>query len=157
MPKAGWLSVAGAVELLAGNVSGAAQIFREGYAIVEDGAHERLRAQFASMLAFLLAGEGDPDGARPYARVCERADAIDPESFARLRAAQALVTGEDSLAEEAVGVADESDDLNLQAGMRLTLGRVRNDGDEIARAVRLFERKGNVAAASAAGLWSLQP
>jgi hypothetical protein len=90
-----------------------------------------------------------------------RAHAIDDESLARLRAAQALVVAEESsalaLVDEAVAVAETGDDLNLQAAMRLVRARVVHDPEEAARARALYERKGNVAAAAATGLWSLQP
>jgi hypothetical protein len=39
--------------------------------------------------------------------------------------------------------------------MRLTLAQVVGDTDEAMSARRLFEAKGNVAAAAAAGVWSV--
>jgi class 3 adenylate cyclase/tetratricopeptide (TPR) repeat protein len=160
LPKAGWLTVAAWGEALAGDPAAAAAMFRDAYAIVDAGGHESPRVQIAADLAFLLAVAREPAQARSFARVCESAKTIDPESLARLRATQALLDRErgsaERLAREAVAIAEESDNLNLQGAMRLTLARVRRDGDELAHAVQLFEQKGNVAAASSAGLWSLQ-
>jgi hypothetical protein len=55
-----------------------------------------------------------------------------------------------------VDAAARTDDLNLQAAMRLVLARVVGDPAEAAEALRLYEAKGNAAAAVATGLWSLQ-
>jgi len=151
LPKVGWAWVAGAVEALAGDQARAAQIFQEGYAVVDSGGHERLRDQLAAQLAYILADHDEHAAARLYARVCERARSIDRDSLARLRATQALLAAgcdeAEGLAREAVAIAEESDDLNLQASMHLTLARVA-DPDGRARAVQLFERKGNVAGVS---------
>jgi hypothetical protein len=157
----GWMQVAAETELLAGDPGAARRLYRSAYELVAGGGHESLCTQLASMLALLLARERDGDGARPFVRACARSRALDEESLARLRAAQALLVAEESgalaLADEAVAIADAGDDLNLQAAMRLVRARVGHDSEEAARARRLYERKGNLAAAAATGLWSLQP
>jgi hypothetical protein len=56
-----------------------------------------------------------------------------------------------------VAAADCTDNLNLQGEMRLTLARVSADSAFALEARRLFEAKGNLVAAAATGLWSLQP
>jgi hypothetical protein len=60
------------------------------------------------------------------------------------------------LARSALTAAGQTDNPNLQAAMHLTLARVTGDPGEVAAARRLYESKGNIAAAAAAGLWSLQ-
>jgi class 3 adenylate cyclase/tetratricopeptide (TPR) repeat protein len=153
LPKVGWTALAAATEALAGDPAAARRIYELGYAAVADGSHESLRVRHAALLAFFLASEQDLDDARLLARVCERARTIDRESLARLRATQSLLVahGEAArLSREAVAIADEGDDLNLRAAMRLTLARVTRDDREVDEALRLFEEKGNVAAVHAA-------
>ncbi|HET8528256.1 MAG TPA: adenylate/guanylate cyclase domain-containing protein [Gaiellaceae bacterium] len=161
LPHVGWMQVSAETELLAGDSSAAQRLFRSAYELVDDGGHDSLATKFASMLALALARDGEADAARTFARVCARAHAIDAESLARLRAAQALLVAEAgsslALADEAVEIADAGDDLTLQAAMRLVRARVAHDPEEAARARELYERKGNLAAAASTGLWSLQP
>ena len=119
------------------------------------GGYESLRTYQAGLLAFLLAGEGDSPEAQRFVRVSAQGSTAGAhDTAARLRAAQALLV-EDRLdaarlAREAVQLAEGTDDLNLQAAMRLTLARITGDADEAAEALRLYEAKGNTAAAAAA-------
>jgi class 3 adenylate cyclase/tetratricopeptide (TPR) repeat protein len=161
LPKVGWTEVVASVELLAGDPAAAADALRRGYAVLDAGGFDSLRAHFAAVIALVLAGEGDTAGARSFIRVCESWDGtLDRDTTARLRAAQALLVSEpldaERLAREAVDAAARTDDLNLQAAMRLVLARVVGDPAEAAEALRLYEAKGNAAAAVATGLWSLQ-
>jgi hypothetical protein len=161
LSRVGWTEVVATVELLAGETAAAVNVLRSGYAVLDAGGFDSLRGAYAALLAFLLASHGDVVEARTFVRVAEASEGIlDPDATARLRAAQALLVSEardaDRLAREAVAAAERTDDLNLQAAMRLTLARVVGDTDEAASARRLFEAKGNVAAAAATGVWSLQ-
>ena len=159
--KVGWTEIVASVELLAGDPAAAAEALQRGYAVLDAGGFDSLRARFAALLAFVLAGQGDKAAARNFVGVCESwSGLLDLDTTARLRAAQALIAAgpldAKRLAREAVDAATRTDDLNLQAAMRLVLARVAGDPAEAAEARRLFEAKGNVAAAAASGLWSLQ-
>jgi tetratricopeptide (TPR) repeat protein len=160
LSRVGWTEVVASVELLAGDTAAAVEVLRSGYAVLDAGGYDSLRGAYAALLAFLLASHGDAADARMFAHVAEASEGIlDPDAKARLRAAQALLVTEpgaaDRLAREAVAAAELTDDLNLQATMRLTLARLAGDADEAMSAQRLFEAKGNVAAAAAAGVWSV--
>ena len=148
------------MELLAGDAATAVRALREGYAVLDAGGFDSVRAHYAALLAFLLASDGDAAEARSFIRICESSSGtLDLDTTARLRAAQALLVSEpldaERLARDAVSTAARTDDLNLQAAMRLVLARLAGDPAEAAEARRLFEAKGNVAAAAATGLWSL--
>ncbi len=158
--RAGWTEIVGGVELLAGNAAAAIRALRSGYEILDAGGLESLRAYHAALLAFVLANARQTAAARPFVRVCELFEGtLDHDAAARLRAAQAALAagtpGAAGLAREAVAAAEPTDNLNLQAEVRLVLARVLDDADEAAAARALFEAKGNVAAAAATGLWSL--
>jgi class 3 adenylate cyclase len=155
LPWAGWTVVAGSIELLAGDPAAAATVIRSGHDLLNDGGHESLRAHQAGLLAFLLAAEGEPVEAQRFVAACSPGSIVGAhDTAARLRAAQALLVGHrldaERLAREAVALSERTDDLNLQASMRLTLARITGDAEEAARARRLYEAKGNVAAAAAA-------
>ncbi|MEN3343360.1 MAG: hypothetical protein V7644_2764 [Actinomycetota bacterium] len=161
LPRVGWTEVVSAIELLAGDPAAAMQALADGYKVLDAGGLDSLRTYYAALLAFVLAEQGETAAAHRFARVCERAEgAADHDTTARLRAAQALLVSErhdgERLAREAAAAADRTDNLNLRAEVRLTLARVLGDPAEAAEARRLFEAKGNVAAAAAAGVWSLQ-
>ena len=159
--KVGWTEIVASVELLAGDPAAATEALRSGYAVLDAGGFDSLRAHFAAVLALVLASKGDAAGARNFVGICESwSGPLDLDTTARLRAAQALIVSgpvdAKRLAREAVEAATRTDDLNLQAAMRLVLARLAGDPAEAAEARRLFEAKGNVAAAAATELWSLQ-
>jgi class 3 adenylate cyclase/tetratricopeptide (TPR) repeat protein len=161
LPRVGWTEVVASVELLAGDPGAAVAALRSGYEFLDVGGLDNLRTYQASLLAFLLASENDTIAARIFIRVCESSGRpLDQDTTARLRAAQALLVSEPHdaarLAHDALAAAEQTDNPNLQAAMHLTVARVTGDPGEVAAARRLFESKGNVAAATAAGLWSLQ-
>jgi class 3 adenylate cyclase/DNA-binding SARP family transcriptional activator len=161
LPKVGWTEVVASVELLAGDAAAAVRALRSGYAVLDSGGFDSLRTHFAALLAFVLATEGDVAGARSFVHICEGSSGtLGLDTTARLRAAQAVLESEpvdaERLAREAVAAAAQTDDLNLQAAMRLVLARLAGDPAEAAEARRLFDAKGNVAAAAATGLWSYQ-
>jgi class 3 adenylate cyclase/tetratricopeptide (TPR) repeat protein len=161
MSRVGLTDVVAFVESLAGDAAEAVRVLRSGYAVLDAGGFEGLRGTYAALLAFLLAGTGDAVEAHAFVAVAEAsADILDPDATARLRAAQALLTSDprdaDRLAREAVAAAERTDDLNLQARMRLTLARVAGDPLEAAAARHLFATKGNIAAVATMGVGSHQ-
>jgi class 3 adenylate cyclase len=161
LPRVGWTEIVGSVEALAGNSHAAAESLRSGYAVVDVGGQDNLRTRFATLLAFQFADAGEAASARTFVHIAEAATApLDDDSTARLRAAQALLAAgtadAERLARDAVAASERTDNVNLQAAMHLTLARVVGDPAEASTARELFEAKGNVAAAAATGLWSLQ-
>jgi hypothetical protein len=162
LPRVGWTEIVASVEELAGDANAAATALWSGYGVVDAGGQDSLRARFATLLAFLLASEGDIASARPLARAAETAKVpLDADSTARLRAAQALLVSDpidaERLARRAVTVAELTDNLNLQGSMRLTLARVTGEPSHSDEAKRLFEAKGNIVSGATTGLWSLRP
>jgi class 3 adenylate cyclase/tetratricopeptide (TPR) repeat protein len=159
LPRVGWTEVVALVELLAGDPAAAIDALQSGYDVLDAGGFDNLRTFQAALLAFVLASDGQAAAAREFCRIADTAP--DDDSKARLRAAQALLASAEGdaerLAREAVAFAERTDDLNLQANVRLTLARVLGDQAEAEAARRLFEVKGNVAAAAGTGLWSLKP
>jgi DNA-binding SARP family transcriptional activator len=161
LPRVGWTEVVAEVELLAGNATAAIAALRSANAVLDGGGLEGLRTYHAALLAFVLANARQTAAARPFVRICELFEGtLDHDATARLRAARAeLAAGTpaaEGLAREAVAAAGRTDNLNLQAEMRLVLARVLGDANEAAAARALFEAKGNVAAATATGLSSSQ-
>jgi tetratricopeptide (TPR) repeat protein len=162
LPRVGWTQIVAAVEALAGDSEAAFRALREGYAVLDSGGLDSLRTSHAALLAFALASADEIAAARPYARVCETFDGtLDPDTIARLRAAQAQFVDEtidaERLAREAIEATQGTDNLNLQAEMRLVLARVLDDPAEAAAARALFEAKGNIVSAATTGLWSRRP
>jgi class 3 adenylate cyclase len=162
LPKVGWTQIVATVEFLAGDPAEAFRALREGYAVLDAGGLDSLRTSHAALLAFALAGEQETAAARSFAKVCESFDGtLDPDSFARLRAAQAQLVSEtadaERLAREAIAATSGTDNLNLQAEMHLALARVLGDPAEAETARKLFEAKGNLVSAATTGLWSLRP
>jgi tetratricopeptide (TPR) repeat protein len=162
MSRVGWTEVVAFVELLAGDAAAAVKELRGGYAVLDAGGFDGLRGTYAALLAFLLAGAGDAVEAQGFVEVAEAFEhLLDPDATARLRAAQALLASDsrdaDRLGREAVAAAERTDDLNLQARMRLMLARVTGDASEEAAARHLFATKGNLAAVATTGVGSPQP
>ena len=157
LPWVGWKMMVAWVEQLSGDTGAAIEALRESYEVLEAGGYDSHRGFYAALLAFLLAGEGRVEEARTYLDASRHdEDALDGAALARLRAAQALVTADPAgalaAARDAVALAHESDDLNLQAEMHEVLARVGGDPGELAEARRLYEQKGNRTAAAALAL-----
>ncbi|MBV8257306.1 MAG: AAA family ATPase [Actinobacteria bacterium] len=147
LPRAGWTGVAALVERLGGDPDAAVETLLEGHALLEG--YDRALAYHAASLALLLASEGRGDDAAPHAAAARaRLDHADAPTSARLHAAEALLSADRELARQAVEHASRTDDLNLQAEARLVHARVCGDPESAADARRLYEAKGNRAAAA---------
>ena len=162
MSRVGWTEVVAFVESLAGDAAAAVSVLRSGYDVLDAGGFDGLRGTYAAVLAFLLAGVGDAGEAYAFVGIAEASEhLLDPDATARLRAAQALLASDshdaNRLAREAVAAAERTDDLNLQATMRLTFARVTGEAVEEAAARHLFAAKGNIAAVATMGVGSRQP
>jgi DNA-binding SARP family transcriptional activator/tetratricopeptide (TPR) repeat protein len=155
--------VLGEVELLAGNASLSARILRELCDRLDKAKDFSHLASRASDLAEALAEQGLFDEADVWTRVAETRAAIDDLKAqmmwrpirARVHARRGELAIAEELAREAVALADATDDLNRRAKMQRDLGDVlrlagnaRAAASTFARALELYEQKGNLAGAS---------
>jgi class 3 adenylate cyclase len=155
---------AAAVELLAGRPDTAETRLADAYRALERLGETGERSNVAADLAHaLLAQERDAEAAR-YADTC-RSLAAREDLYAQVRwrgakarvlAGQGRDTEADRLAREAVALAERTDMLNLRAAALLDLaateragGRPDDGSAATRRALALYERKGNLAAAAA--------
>ena len=144
---AGWGEIVALVERLAGDHAAAVAALRRSYELVDLGGHAGYRTMCAARLAFNLAEHGDAAGARSFIKLCGGTQqALDVQSTAEVRAAQALLLQDSRLAKEAVDLAEGTDDVNLRASMHLTLARVTGDPAPLEIARALYAAKGNIAA-----------
>jgi hypothetical protein len=145
------------VELLAGDPVAAERSLRSGYEALEAMGDRAFLSTTAAFLGQALVAQGRPAEAEEMSVVSAELAAGDDlltQSMWRGVRAQALASRGDAreaerLAREAIALAQGTDFLNLQADARADLALVLR-GDEaraaMARAVALYERKGNAAA-----------
>jgi class 3 adenylate cyclase/tetratricopeptide (TPR) repeat protein len=163
---AGFSLVSADVELLAGDPVAAEQRLRRGYRALESLGERRVLATVASRLAKTVYLQGRYDEAEHLAKTSEHlagtGDIASQIEWRSVRAKLVARRGEldrgERLAREALRLAEQTDDLGSQATVLVDLAEVlRSAGrteDAIAlldRATQLFEEKGNVVAARAAG------
>jgi len=152
-------------ELLAGDLDAAEATLREQCEFFERAHHRAVLSVRAAKLAETLYRQGRFDDAWHWATVSQANGASDDQSFqllvlpveAKLRARQGGLTEARRLAEEAVQLGKSTDGLNQIASAKLALAEVLRIGEldaeadcVIVEAIELFERKGNVVAASQA-------
>jgi tetratricopeptide (TPR) repeat protein len=163
-----WVSqvhAAGAKEL-AGDREGAERDLKAMWLHCRDalGGAPDLRAMHAAYrLAYLYCDEGRWDDAEEYLAFCSGFPALEdatvasyrPAAAARLAAHRGDFVSATALADQAVEAADATDMLNMRALVWLALaevrrvsGRAAEADDAVATALELYERKGNVAAAT---------
>ena len=152
----------GEISLLAGDAGAAERDLGRAVELLEQASLFPDLATAASLLADLYVDEGRLDAADSLS---SRAEAWLPKDqpiqHARWRAVRARVQARQgsgaalALAEQAVGLADETDFVELQGDCLVALADVlkavgRNDdaGPALERAIRLYERKGNVVLAA---------
>jgi len=153
------------VHVLAGDAAAAARSLRAACETMESIGEQGLLSTFAALLGDALVTLGDAEEARRYIRVSEEsALAEDVLSQVLWRVARARLLARDGetgaatvLADEAVALASQTDDLNLTADAYACLGSVLAEGGDAARAadayasaVELYEQKGNVVSAGRA-------
>jgi tetratricopeptide (TPR) repeat protein len=150
-------------EQLAGDLDAAARHLRRGYEMLQTAGDASTARNIGYELAHLLCIQQRYDDAESVASV-ERATLQEGDVMTRIvgyatEARLAAVRGEQGeatrLAEQAVGLASKTDALNFHAGALLcrsdilaASGREAEASEARGRAVALYERKGNVAAAS---------
>jgi class 3 adenylate cyclase/tetratricopeptide (TPR) repeat protein len=155
----------GLVEMLAGDLSAAAQELRRGVELLEGMGERAYLSTLGAMLADVLELVDKDDEAGRFARTSEEAsDPDDIDSQARWRAVKAKLLAKqgrleeaETLARQAVHLAAPTDVLNLYGHCYLALGAVLQASGRqteasraFAEAVRAFDHKGNLAAASQA-------
>jgi ATP/maltotriose-dependent transcriptional regulator MalT len=162
---AGFSLVSCDVELLAGNPVAAERKLRRGYSVLEELGERRVLSLVASRLAMTIYVQGRYDEAEQLVHVSEQlagggviqAQIENGMIGAKLAARRGDLDRAESLAREAVQLARQTDDISGQGAALLELAAIlrRGHSDEAtmvaARARDLFEQKGNVVAARAAG------
>jgi class 3 adenylate cyclase/tetratricopeptide (TPR) repeat protein len=154
-------------ELLAGDLAAAESLLMPAYERLQAIGETAILSSVAASLALVAVRRGRHEDAERLAAVAEEAAAEDDVAalaVARSARAEALAarqagsTEAESLARDAVGLADATDELNLQGqtlGSLATVLRQAGRTEEAAAAARAgaerFARKGNVAAAAASG------
>ncbi len=154
---------AGVVELLAGDSGAAASFFRTACDTMERIGERGNLSTYAALLARALVDEGEDAEADHYAQLSQETALAEDvlsqvlwrEARARLLCRSGEVDSARALAEEAVTLAEQTDDLNLIGSAHAALGAVLAAADDVAgatvaydRACELFERKGNVTSAA---------
>jgi len=156
---------AGPVELIGGDDAGAERELRQAQAILEQIGEQGALSTVAALLARALCAQGRFADAEPFTELSERTATVeDAYSGVMWRGARARVLAQRdelaaarSLAEEAVGLSDETDGPNLRADALLDLVHVLEQGgatDELPplleRAESLYRAKGNTVGAGQA-------
>jgi class 3 adenylate cyclase/tetratricopeptide (TPR) repeat protein len=163
---------AGAVELLAGESAAAVHFFRAACDTMEEIGERGNLSTYAALLARALVNEGEDAEADHYARLSEETTLAEDilsqvlwrDARARLLCRSGDVDEARGLAEGAVSLAEQTDDLNLIGDALATLGAVHAAADEVSKATaaydrarELYERKGNVTSAAHARELALDP
>jgi len=146
---AGLTQVSGPIEVLAGNLEAAEQELREGLEIMEPVGSVGYQS---ALLADVLFRRGATDEAERLASIAEAESAVDNIAAQVVwRGVKARLDADPRLAEEALEVADLTDDLNLRADALVNLAESLRladasdlAADALQRAVQLYEQKGNV-------------
>jgi predicted ATPase/class 3 adenylate cyclase len=148
------------VEMLAGDPAAATRILRESYADLEPMGERSYLSTAAALLAHTLYAQGELGEAERFSRVSENAAATE-DAFsqvlwrsgrAKIRARQGDPTEAETLAREAVALAEKTDLLNTQGDTLADLSEVlliahrpAEAGAVLEQAARRFEQKGNSA------------
>lgn len=153
---------AGFVEMLAGDAPAAEAEFRGGLESAEELGELGYRATAAGLLSQAILAQGRLDEADALAGTAEKATAADDLTTqilwrgvrGRVLSARGEHAEAGALAHEAASIAAETDDVNMRADTLMDLarvllaaGRAREAATEAARALGLYEGKGNVVAA----------
>jgi predicted ATPase/class 3 adenylate cyclase len=156
---------AGGIEMLAGDALAAEQELRPSLVALAEMGEQGIQSTVAAALAHALIEQGRLGEAEEMVSASELAGAEDDMSTyvlgqsarARILAAQGRHEEAERVARDAVGRAEETDDLNMRADALLDLGRVLSEaGDRdgavfaVEQALSLYEAKGNSAAVAAA-------
>jgi predicted ATPase/class 3 adenylate cyclase len=159
---------AGGIEMLAGDALAAEQELRPSLVALAEMGEQGIQSTVAAALAHALIEQGRLGEAEEMVSASELAGAEDDVSThvlgqsarARILAAQGRHEEAERIARDAVGHAEETDDLNMRGDTLRHLGRVLSEAGErdgavfaVEQALRLYEAKGNSAAVAAARRW----
>jgi ATP/maltotriose-dependent transcriptional regulator MalT len=157
------------IETLAGDYDTAARELRWGYETLEQMGEKSSRATIAAFLAEVVYKQGRDDEAERMTEVSEdlaAADDLVPQVLwrsvrAKILARRGELEEAEALGREVVKLADNTDFPDLKASTSLDLAEVLDAAGEtdealelLARARELYERKGNVVAATQSELKS---
>ena len=146
------------IELVAGDLPAAAEYLEDDYRQLEEMGGTGPRANVASMLARVRLLQNQLDDAEELTRTCERIAAPEQaDAQVKWRSIRAIATARrgdprdaERLAREAVHLAGQTDQLESLADAHVDLaevlllgGRGREASSELARAIALFQEKGN--------------
>jgi class 3 adenylate cyclase/tetratricopeptide (TPR) repeat protein len=161
------MSIEGArVAILSGDIAAAERDLRADDAALAAIGEHYFRSTIVAILAHVLVTRGSLEEADEYATLASTlADADDTESQvlwrvarARLLAARGQVNEAMTLADQAVAIVDETENIDLQGNAYVDLGVIRRQAGlepearvAFAAALDRYERKGNLAAARAVG------
>ncbi len=155
----------GSIETLAGDHAAAERELRAGFEVVTELGELGFLSTVAALLARCLVEQGRLEEAERFAAVSGEAAAPDDlatqvslgSSRARILAARGLLADAERAAQEAVELAEATDDLNSRADTLLDQAevlRLAGSTDRAAasaeRALELYEQKGNVVGAGLA-------
>ncbi len=155
---------AGVIEMLAGDALAAEREFRAGFDAAVEMGEQGFQSTIAAALAHALLEQDRLEEAEEMVVASELAGAEDDVSTqvlgrsarARILAARGMAEEAEALGREAVTRAESTDDLNMRGDALVNLGEVlRSRGDRagaasaVTDALRLYEAKGNAAAAEA--------
>jgi class 3 adenylate cyclase/tetratricopeptide (TPR) repeat protein len=141
----GLTQVTGPAELLAGNPVGAEHELRRGLEIIARRGSDAVQQ---ALLAEALYRQGRYDEAAECVRVAAAKDG-EGITLSRVtwRSVRAKLEGSEELAREALALAETTDATNLVADALVDLAIVSGERDDlVARALELYDRKGNLAA-----------
>ena len=156
----------GFVERLAGDLPAAERELREGYEGISKLEEQGYQSTVAALLAHVLIAQGREEDAESFIDEAASAAADDDVTThilvragrGRVAASRGDLAGAAALCREAVALAETTDDLNMHGDVLLDLAHVLaaagdagSAGAAAAQARALFEAKGNVVQAAAAG------
>jgi predicted ATPase/class 3 adenylate cyclase len=164
--RASWVSeTSGAIEMLAGDPVAAERALRAGFDAAVEVGEQGFQATVAALLAHALVEQGRLEEADRFTTLSEASAAVDDVASQVLwRSARARVLADsgaapegESLAREAVGLVEQTDDVNMHADTLVDLAIVLVAGggedaaaDVLDQAIGLYVGKGNVVAAETA-------
>jgi tetratricopeptide (TPR) repeat protein len=154
-----WLAI---LETLSGDHAAAERELRSGYEVLEEMGEMNFASTLAARLAQALCALGRYDEASRYVSISRRTAASgDVVSQVILRGAQAKILASggnyeeaESLVQQAITLADQTDALNMQADTLVDLSEVRRAAQDdraflsVRGALDLYEQKGNIASAA---------
>ncbi len=154
-----WLAI---LETLSGNHAAAERELRSGYEVLEEMGETNFASTLAARLAQALCALGRHDEASRYVSISRKTAASgDVVSQVILRGAQGKILASggnceeaESLVEQAIALAAQTDALNMQADILVDLSEVQRAAQDdraslsVKGALVLYEQKGNVASAA---------